>query len=71
MPIPVIFIWKSAKTKTTKFVSFLFAEIPYRKFMFFYSLRNEFLRSENEFHRFLFSKKMNLPEKMLKLSKNG
>ena len=51
--------------------SFLFAEIPYRKFMFFYSLRNEFLRSENEFHRFLFSKKMNLPEKTVKFSKNG
>ena len=47
-------------------ISFLFAEIPYRKFMFFYSLRNEFLRSENEFHRFLFSKKMNLPEKTVK-----
>ena len=45
------------------FLSFLFAEIPSRKFMFFYALRNEFLRSENEFHRFLFNKKMNLPEK--------
>ena len=54
-----------------KVLSFLFAEIPYRKFMFFYSLRNEFLRSENEFHRFLFSKKMNLPEKTFKFSKNG
>ena len=51
--------------------SLLLAEIPYRKFMFFYSLRNEFLRSENEFHRFLFSKKMNLPEKTVKFSKNG
>ena len=59
------------KLKKKNGLSFLFAEIPYRKFMFFYSLRNEFLRSENEFHRFLFSKKMNLPEKTVKFSKNG
>ena len=37
-------------------LSFLLAEIPSRKFMFFYALRNEFLRSGNEFHLFLFSK---------------
>ena len=61
----------SVKKTVKKTISFLFAEIPYRKFIFFYSLRNEFLRSENEFHRFLFSKKMNLPEKIVKFSKNG
>ena len=66
----VLYLETKPKTKYNIF-SFLFAEIPYRKFMFFYSLRNEFLRSENEFHRFLFSKKMNLPEKTVKFSKNG
>ena len=49
-------------------LSFLFAEIPSRKFMFFYAPRNQFLRSENEFHRFLFSKQMNLPQKTVKFS---
>ena len=48
--------------------SFLFAEIPSRKFMFFYAPRNQCLRSENEFHRFLFSKQMNLPKKTVKFS---
>ena len=61
----------SSRNTEKKYNSFLLAEIPSRKFMFFYSLRNEFLRSENEFHRFLFSKKMNLPEEMKKISKNG
>ena len=42
-------------------LSFLLAEIPSRKFMFFYALRNEFLRLGTEFHRFLFSQELNLP----------
>ena len=37
--------------------------MPYRKFMFFYALRNEILRLGNKFHRFLFGKEMNLLEK--------
>ena len=49
-------------------LSFLLAEIPSRKFMFFYALRNEFLRSKNEFHLFLFSKEIHLPQKTVKLS---
>ena len=49
-------------------ISFLLAEIPSRKFMFFYALRNEFLRSGNEFHRFLFSKEIHLPQKTVKIS---
>ena len=40
-------------------ISFLLAEIPSRKFMFFYALRNELLRLGNEFHRFLFSQELN------------
>ena len=54
--------------KDTKFLSFLLAEIPSRKFMFLYALRNEFLRSGNEFHRFLFSKEIHLPPKTVKFS---
>ena len=53
---------------TFEYFSFLFAEIPSRKFMFFYAPRNQFLRSENEFHRFLCSKQMNLPQKTVKFS---
>ena len=48
--------------------SFLLAEIPYRKFMFFYALRNEFLRLGTEFHRFLFSQELNFLEKSGKFS---
>ena len=40
------------KNNVTKDFSFLLAEIPYRKFMFFYALRNEFLRLGTEFPRF-------------------
>ena len=46
------------------YLSFLLAEIPYRKFMFFYALRNEFLRLGTEFHRFLFSQELNFLEKL-------
>ena len=51
-----------------KLFSFLLAEIPYRKFMFFYALRNEFLRLGTEFHRFLFSQELNFLEKSGKYS---
>ena len=43
--------------------SFLLAEIPYAKFMFFYALRNELLRSGTEFTRFYLVRNWIYPKK--------
>ena len=44
-------------------ISFLLAEIPSRKFMFFYVLRNELLRSGTEFTRFYLVRNWTYPKK--------
>ena len=45
------------------YISFLLPEIPSRKFMFFYALGNELLRSGTEFTRFYLVRNWTYPKK--------